>query len=68
MRADHLLRDTIASNEAHAIYSESHARLIMLAHDLEASRKPLTAGIYRQRAYVAQRAARAELLDPEPTT
>ena len=66
MRADHLIRDAIATNEAHMVYSDAHARLASVAADLAAAGRPLMARIYRNQADVARRAARAELIDPEP--
>jgi DNA polymerase III psi subunit len=66
MRADRMIRSAIAANEAHAVYAEAQARLVTVASDLTAAGRPLLARVYRHQAWIAQRAARAELLDPEP--
>ena len=65
MTVHDLILEAIAINEARHIYAASETRLTELADDYAAISRPLSERIVRRWAYIAHRAANAELTDPE---
>ena len=65
MTVDQLIREAAAIIASRAVYERSEATLVHVAAVLDANGSPLQARIVRHRAYLAHRAADAELLDPE---
>ena len=66
MTTDQLIREAMAINASRAVYAESEDSLTFIAKVLDANGSPLQARIVRHQAWIAHRAAEAELTDPEP--
>ena len=66
MTTDQLIREAVAINASRAVYGTAEADLRFVADVLDANGSPLQARIVRHRAYIAHRAADAELTDPQP--
>ena len=67
MTADQLIREAMAINASRAVYGTAEADLRYVADVLDANGSAPQARIVRHRAYIAHRAAEAELTDPEPS-
>ena len=60
------VREAAAIIAARRVYGQAGATLGHIAAVLDANGSPLQARIMRHRAWIAHRAAEAELTDPEP--
>ena len=66
MTVDQLIREAMAINASRAVYADAEDSLSFIAKVLDANGSPLQARIVRRQAWIAHRAAEAELTDPDP--